>query len=154
MTDRSIPVNTIARLFKDISFKDPSTRITSTTLELCGEYIKLFINEAIIRSNDERVDEGDVLLKIDGLDKNNNNSKESQSQGRETQYVDLEDEIDLDDEDAYRDQIIDDPEEDLSNTQRQLQRNTTNNNGNGGGGDNRLDSRHLQKIAGVLTLDF
>ena len=33
LINQSIPVTTIARLFKELSFKDPQTRITLSTLE-------------------------------------------------------------------------------------------------------------------------
>ena len=61
--EQEIPLKTIARIFKELSFKSSNTRITLSTLELSSEYIKLFINEAIIRANEERLDEGDFWLK-------------------------------------------------------------------------------------------
>ena len=185
--NQSIPVTTIARLFKELSFKDPQTRITLSTLELSSEYIKLFINEAIIRANEERIDEGDTLIRIDGID--NVASTTSRNNHEETQYPtidEIEDSMRIDDysnninidpiEEDDDDLIDDDYFQDESDTQRQLRQamntvnNTTRNNNNNKNGttttttttnnnntnhaENILDSRHLAKIAGILTLDF
>ncbi|RCK66025.1 hypothetical protein Cantr_01690 [Candida viswanathii] len=153
-----IPIKTIARLFKELSFTTPeSTRITLSTLELSSEYIKLFINEAIIRANEERVDEGDALGKVDGIDyvttqypdsqeitgTQGEKKEEEEEVGVELGEGDDDDDVDVDDfdEDDYYDEI--------SNSQRQLAKLD-----NGSTANNRLDSRHLQKIAGVLVLDF
>ena len=98
LINQSIPVTTIARLFKELSFKDPQTRITLSTLELSSEYIKLFINEAIIRANEERIDEGDTLVQIDGIDNVTSTAKNNQ----ETQYPtidEIEDSMRIDDDD-------------------------------------------------------
>ena len=135
--EQEIPLKTIARIFKELSFKSSNTRITLSTLELSSEYIKLFINEAIIRANEERLDEGDSLVKIDGID----NVTQYPNIEEEQEEVNMEDIDDFDEDDYY---------DEITNSQRQLKKlenNTT-------GGNNRLDSRHLQKIAGVLTLDF
>lgn len=135
--EQEIPLKTIARIFKELSFKSSNTRITLSTLELSSEYIKLFINEAIIRANEERLDEGDSLVKIDGID----NVTQYPNIEEEPEEVNMEDIDDFDEDDYY---------DEITNSQRQLKKlenNTT-------GGNNRLDSRHLQKIAGVLTLDF
>ncbi|KGQ80750.1 hypothetical protein MEQ_06314 [Candida albicans P87] len=195
LINQSIPVTTIARLFKELSFKDPQTRITLSTLELSSEYIKLFINEAIIRANEERIDEGDTLVQIDGIDNVTSTAKNNQ----ETQYPtidEIEDSMRIDDDDDSNninigtvnedddDELIDDDYfQDESDTQRQLRQamdavndttrnnnhnnnrnrtttTTTNNNNNNNNNtdnnhaDNILDSRHLAKIAGILTLDF
>ncbi|EER30432.1 predicted protein [Candida tropicalis MYA-3404] len=135
--EQEIPLKTIARIFKELSFKSSNTRITLSTLELSSEYIKLFINEAIIRANEERLDEGDSLVKIDGID----NVTQYPNIEEDQEEVNVEDIEDFDEDDYY---------DEITNSQRQLKKlenNTT-------GGNNRLDSRHLQKIAGVLTLDF
>ena len=135
--EQEIPLKTIARIFKELSFKSSNTRITLSTLELSSEYIKLFINEAIIRANEERLDEGDSLVKIDGID----NVTQYPNIEEDQEEVNVEDIEDFDEDDYY---------DEITNSQRQLKKlenNTT-------GGNNRLDSRHLQKIAGVLPLDF
>ncbi|VEU23949.1 DEKNAAC105116 [Brettanomyces naardenensis] len=56
--DRRIDPTTIARLFHTVSFPDPdNTRITKKTLELVSEYIRLFMDEAIVRADEYRVEE-------------------------------------------------------------------------------------------------
>ena len=153
---------------------------------MSSEYIKLFINEAIIRANEERIDEGDTLVQIDGIDNVTSTAKNNQ----ETQYPtidEIEDSMRIDDDDDSNninigtvnedddDELIDDDYfQDESDTQRQLRqamdavndttrnnnhnnnrnRTTTTNNTDNNHADNILDSRHLAKIAGILTLDF
>lgn len=146
-----IPLKTIARLFKELSFKSSNTRITLSSLELSGEYIKLFINEAILRANEERLDEGDSLVKIDGIDNvtqypniDEIDEQRQQNQVDEVNIEDVDDFDDFDEEDYY---------DEITNSQRQIKKlNNSTNSTNGS--NNRIDSRHLQKIAGVLTLDF
>ncbi|ODV82748.1 hypothetical protein CANARDRAFT_204564 [[Candida] arabinofermentans NRRL YB-2248] len=48
---------TIARLFKTVSFSSPDTKITTKTLQLVTEYIRLFTSEAILRANEQRIQE-------------------------------------------------------------------------------------------------
>lgn len=136
--ETNISVTTIARIFREIGFKNADTLIMLSTLKLSAEYIRLFVNEAIIRANEERILEGDSLSKVDGID-----NVESASDANIEVDAEAEDEIIEDDD-------IDDLDpEDIqdSDTQRQLKVAETNNN-------DTLDSRHLQKIAGVLILDF
>lgn len=57
--------DTIAHVLHS-SFKDSDTRVTERVVALSSKYINLFINEAIIRANLERVLEGDV--NVDGID--------------------------------------------------------------------------------------
>ncbi|GME74777.1 unnamed protein product [Ambrosiozyma monospora] len=55
----------IARIFSTISLETPQeTRITKKTLELVSEYIRLYATEAILRSNEARLEE---KKKNDGL---------------------------------------------------------------------------------------
>ncbi|KAK6453697.1 uncharacterized protein RJT20DRAFT_62509 [Scheffersomyces xylosifermentans] len=142
-----IPITTIARLFKEVAFKDVNgdTRITLSTLKLSSEYIRLFINEAIIRANEERILEGDSLSKVDGIDNvvsNNNQTNAGDVDGGG-------DEIEEDDAVVDDDEIEDIDPDDLqdSNTQRQLKPDVPTAN-------DTLDSRHLSKVAGLLILDF
>ncbi|EGW33714.1 uncharacterized protein SPAPADRAFT_59080 [Spathaspora passalidarum NRRL Y-27907] len=133
----TIPVATIARIFRELSFKNDSTRITMDTLELSSEYIKLFINEAIIRSNQERLDEGDSLTKVDGID--NVNQTQPASKDEDDQFGDDDDvDVDFDDDDI--------PEDAFTNTFNNPSTNANTNDS--------LHSRHLDKVAGVLVLDF
>ncbi|QPG75704.1 hypothetical protein FOA43_003063 [Brettanomyces nanus] len=53
-----IDPTTIARLFHTVSFSDSENiRITKKTLALVSEYAKLFTDEAIVRSNEYRLEE-------------------------------------------------------------------------------------------------
>ncbi|RLV90563.1 hypothetical protein JA1_004465 [Spathaspora sp. JA1] len=132
----SIPVATIAKIFRELSFKNDSTRITLNTLELSSEYIKLFINEAIIRSNQERIEEGDSLTKVDGID---NVTRTQENTTAATGNIDEFSDDEFEDEDI--------PEDDaFTNTYNQPSTNTLTNDS--------LDSRHLNNVAGVLVLDF
>lgn len=126
MDTKSVQAATIARIFREIAFKNDETKITVNALALASEYIKLFVNEAIIRSNDERLLEGDSLTKVDGIDN----------------VLQHQDEVvnELSDDDV-------EIPEDESSTQaqlRQAQADTT----------DLVDSRHLAKIGGILVLDF
>lgn len=48
---------TIARLLKDVAFKKDTTEITEPAVILSGEYIRLFIQEAVLRANEQRLGE-------------------------------------------------------------------------------------------------
>lgn len=126
--------DTIARILKEKSFKNPDTRITTKTVQLTTQYINLFINEAILRSNEERIAEGNSLTRVDGID---NVPDISNTQNDDFAFSDDED-IDPD---------VDDMQE--SSTQRQLSGHLEEINTN-----DTLDSRHLSKVAGVLLMDF
>ncbi|KAK6198518.1 CENP-S associating centromere protein X-domain-containing protein [Scheffersomyces amazonensis] len=130
----NIPIATIARIFREISFKNDNTRITQTALELSSQYISLFINEAILRSNEERIVEGDELDKVDGIDGIEENQRQTHQVDRDEQELD-----DIGDED-----VIDPPE---SQTQFGVDQEHVKL-------SESLDSHHLSKIAGVLILDF
>lgn len=58
---------TVARVFHETAFKNPNTRITDTAIALSTEYLRLFINEAVLRANEERANEAPVT-EIDGID--------------------------------------------------------------------------------------
>lgn len=139
----SIPISTIARLFQTAAFKSEKTRITQNTLQLSSEYIKLFINEALIRSNEERLAEGDSLTKVDGID-NLNKPREMELGDIEARVADntMNDGSDPDDDD-----YMDDP------TQFGSQNQTAYNSDVDLGSDT-LDAKHLSKVAGILVLDF
>lgn len=125
----AIPLLTIARAFAEVSFKNPDSRITANTLKLSAEYIKLFINEAVLRSNEERINEGNSLNKVDGID----------DVGIDDAAVDAE--VSLD-EDLDEDDIeIPAPATQYRPREEEV-------------GNNVIDTRHLSKVAGVLVLDF
>lgn len=60
-----VPGSTIARVFKEMAFKKETTEITEPTVILCGEYVRLFIQEAILRSNEQRLAELDEQMSQD-----------------------------------------------------------------------------------------
>lgn len=139
----AIPIATIARLFQTSAFKNEKTRITQKTLQLSSEYIKLFINEALIRSNEERLAEGDSLTKVDGID-NLNKTREMEQGDIEARVADntMNDGSEPDDDDD-----MDDPTQ--TGTQNQTAYNSDVDLGN-----DTLDAKHLSKVAGILVLDF
>lgn len=124
-----VPLVTLARIFEGSSFRNRDTRITANTLKLSAEYIKLFINEAVLRSNEERISEGNSLNKVDGIDDVANDD------------ADVDAEVSLD-EDVDEDDIeIPAPATQYRPREEEL-------------GNNVIDTRHLSKVAGVLVLDF
>lgn len=124
-----IPLITIARTFAEVSFKNTDSRITANTLKLSAEYIKLFINEAVLRSNEERINEGNSLNKVDGID------------DVEIDDAAVDAEVSLD-EDVDEDDIeIPAPATQYRPREEEV-------------GNNVIDTRHLSKVAGVLVLDF
>lgn len=139
----NIPIPTIARLFQTVAFRNENTRITQKTLQLSSEYIKLFINEAMVRSNEERLVEGDSLTKVDGID-NLSKPRETENDDIEARITDTTvnegDEPDEDDD-------MDDPTQ--TGTQNQTAYNSDVDLGN-----DMLDAKHLSKVAGILVLDF
>lgn len=62
-----VPPSTIARVFSEVSFSKDNTRITSSAVGLSAEYIRLFVREAVLRANAQRLAEG-VPTEIDGID--------------------------------------------------------------------------------------
>ncbi|CAK7902599.1 hypothetical protein CAAN1_07S03554 [[Candida] anglica] len=133
---KSIPINTIARLFQTVSFQEENTRITGKALQLSAEYIRLFTEEAILRALQEQEAE-ESLTKVDGID-NINSQKllESQHEGTEAKVVDSQSDEEMDalEEDTQRGVNAYNSEVDL--------------------GNDVLDTRHLAKVAGILVLDF
>lgn len=63
----SVSTSTIALIFENVAFKHDDTTITKTTVQLLAEYIRLFVHEAVVRANEERVAEG-ALDTVDGID--------------------------------------------------------------------------------------
>lgn len=47
----------ISRLFHTVLFSNEDTRISQKTVQLCGEYLRMFTREAILRANEVRVGE-------------------------------------------------------------------------------------------------
>lgn len=142
MSSEQIPVSTIARLFREVAFQDDKTRISTKTLQLSAEYIRLFTREAILRSNEERLAE-DSLNEVDGIDNvENQRNIEEKHDGIEARVEDVipgSDDLDIDiDEDA----ILDTTQLGNAFNLNQVLDNDL------------LDTRHLGKVAGVLVLDF
>ena len=139
-----ISSTTIARIFRELSFKQNTTRITLSTLELSSQYIQLFINEAIIRSNEERILEGDEMSKVDGIDNlpqaEPQAPKPSQIKSSQIPGPSQAEALDFDsDFDDYEDPTQE------PNTQLGILDTFAN---------DTLDTRHLSKVAGILVLDF
>ncbi|KAF5209451.1 putative NADH-ubiquinone oxidoreductase subunit [Clavispora lusitaniae] len=62
-----IPPETVARVFQEVAFKRSGTRMSAKSLALSTEYIRLFVEEAILRSNAQRLAEDSPTV-IDGID--------------------------------------------------------------------------------------
>lgn len=122
-----VPETLLARIFHEVAFKDENTRITAKAMKLSQEYIRLFVQEAIIRSNDERVLEGNSLTTVDGID-----NVDKPVDGEDDPDKEVEDTAVYEENSNYfaTQKPPEDPENDT------------------------LDSRHLAKVAGVLVLDF
>lgn len=138
---------TISRLFHQVAFKNGDTRLSEKSLQLSSQYIRLFINEAIQRSNDERVAEGDSIYKVDGIDNIDRNEAEvAEEKAPDTTFT--EENTMGQEEEGEEDE---EEEEELpSNPNSQY-----NNEPNGTDlGTDTIDARHLSKVAGVLLLDF
>ncbi|EGV66378.1 hypothetical protein PSN45_003024 [Yamadazyma tenuis] len=128
-----INLKTISRLFHELAFNKENTRLSQKTLQLSAQYINLFIREGILRSNDERLSDGDRLSHVDGID------NLETIRGNEGEEVEEE----VPDITLNEDDIQSNP-----NTQY------TSNEPPADGDNDTLDVRHLSKIAGVLLLDF
>lgn len=57
---------TLARIFHDEAFQEDGTQIDAPLLALLAEYIRLFVLEAVIRANEERLQ--DFSESVDGID--------------------------------------------------------------------------------------
>lgn len=139
--EEGVPLAVIARLFKSLSFKNENTRITKKTLELSSEYIRLFIHEALLRSNEARI--GEVPMRqVDGID---NLEKEN-------------DEGDDEDDNSDSHSKLEDSDNELSSEEGEMtnfnSQNKTAVNPAAEMGNDTLDLRHLAKVGGILILDF
>lgn len=83
-----IPATTIARIFQEVAFKNEDTRITLSTLDKVSEYTRLFVNEAVLRSNEARIQEGDTLNKVDGIDNIDKKSDDIEDDFDENNQID------------------------------------------------------------------
>lgn len=131
MSEDLVNLGAISRLFHESCFRNEDTRMTQKSLQMSAQYIRLFINEAIIRSNEERRLEGDRMEKVDGID----NIEEV----RENEGDEVEEEV----------PDITMMEEEPS-TQMPTQYGSTETSDD----TSTIDTRHLSAIAGVLLLDF
>lgn len=121
----SVPPELVARVFHDVAFQKPDTRITASTVALSTEYMRLFIKEAIVRANDVRLEE-EPLTAIDGID---NVVQATQP----LQNVDQFGDASVEEEDVELPEQEEQPPTSSAST---------------------LDTRHLKAVAGVLVLDF
>lgn len=123
----SISPATVARIFHDVSFKSKSTRIAASTVALSAEYVRLFVHEAILRSNAQRLAEVPPTA-IDGIDN-------------------VEEIAEKEDVDQFGDTSLDEEIEERGlGVPTQLPPQTTS--------YDTLDSRHLAAVAGMLVMDF
>lgn len=129
--DSLVNLKTISRLFHGVAFKNEETRISENTLQMSAQYIRLFINEAIMRSNEVRIAEGQEINQVDGID-NVENARNIEREDPEEELPDMT---------LNEDDIPSNPNTQFGNEDTHLDNNT-------------LDARHLSKTAGVLLLDF
>lgn len=122
-------LKTISRLFHQVAFKNEATRMNLKTLQLSYQYIRLFINEAIARSNEQRLEEAGKLNHIDGID----NIEEVRNKESE----DVEEEVP--DVTIIEDDLPSITQYDANSGQDLMAS---------------LDTRHLSKVMGELILDF
>lgn len=130
-----IPAATIARVFQEVSFKDPQTLVSAPAIVLSSEYIRLFVREAVLRANEQRVAELETAPKVEDEEMipaektHNNEEKENIDRG-------------IDDDEQG-------DEEDFSNRELgvsiQLELPPVN---------DALETRHLAEISGLLLMDF
>lgn len=126
-----VPVETIARLFRDVAFKEKDTSITVSALELASEYISLFVSEAVLRSNQERILEAEL----------------EQSRGTESKPEQTQEHTVPQLQTLMMDGMQDLDPEDVFNSQEEFSRNVEPTN-------DVIDTRHLARVAGILVLDF
>lgn len=122
----SVPPELVARVFHDVSFQKPNTRITASTVALSSEYMRLFIREAVIRANDVRLLEEPPTV-VDGIDN-----------------VVPAEQAPLQSYDQFGDTSLEDDEPELQPEEDQPPPSNA----------GTLDTRHLSAVTGVLVLDF
>lgn len=120
----SIPPATVARVFKDVSFQRDTTRVSASTVALSAEYLRLFVREAILRANAQRLE--DQPTKIDGID---NVAAANAVDDGDDQFHETQDEY----EERGLGVPTQVPPEDTNEV---------------------LDSRHLAAVSGLLVMDF
>ena len=125
-----VPPSTVARVFSEVSFARDSTRITSSAVALSAEYIRLFVLEAILRANAQRLSE-EKPTEIDGIDN--------------TENIDTLDALETHDQfpDSYDD--IDEEDRGLGVSTQMPPATDAN---------DALTTRHLAAISGLLVMDF
>lgn len=130
-----VPGATIARIFRELAFKRDTTEITEPTVILCGEYIRLFVQEAILRSNEQRLAELGEKRTQEDLKQAEDQAKKEASEEFETN--DADDDEDFADEDlgfrglgVFTQTEFDVPPIDA------------------------LETRHLAAVSGLLLMDF
>lgn len=70
-----IPPETVARVFQEVAFRRPNTRISSKAVALSTEYLRLFVEEAVLRANEQRKTE-EPSSTVDGIDNVDNGDNE------------------------------------------------------------------------------
>lgn len=117
--------NLVARVFHEDSFKDKNTRISAKAAVLSAEYIRLFIREAVLRANNQRMSEG--LAIIDGID----NVQADESTSENNDQFDMDHSFDDDRGLGVPTQVPPSTE-----------------------GNDTLATRHLAAVSGLLVMDF
>lgn len=131
-----VPGSTIARVFHELAFKKKTTEITQPTVILCGEYIRLFVQEAILRSNQQRLAELDEKRTQEDV-KPESGPFEGSEVGEENEVADAEQEDDFDDKElGFRGLGV------FTQTELDVPPVDT------------LETRHLAAISGLLLMDF
>ena len=124
-----VPSTTIALIFYHVAFKHPDTRISAPAVMLTGEYIRLFVQEAVLRANELRLRETKLIpAQKSCSDAEMDNLKASQNLGEEE---DLEEDFN-----EYRGLGV---ATQLENEPPLL---------------NVLEARHLAAVGGLLLMDF
>lgn len=119
---------TVARVFQGVAFRSKSTRIKAPAVALSAEYIRLFIQEAVLRANAQRLAEGQG---VDGIDN---------EPGPDSLDVGAAEELPLSDEDNFSD------EDRGLGLPTQLPPAAE--------PEDSLLTRHLAAISGLLVMDF
>lgn len=136
-----VPPSTIARVFSEVSFSKDNTRITSSAVGLSAEYIRLFVREAVLRANAQRLAEG-VPTEIDGID----------NVAPYGEILDALDEFGGDEDDVFEHEHENEHEHDDEIEDRGLGVSTQM--PPASDSNDALTTRHLAAISGLLVMDF
>lgn len=120
-----IPPETVARVFQDVAFRRPNTRISAKAVALSTEYLRLFVEEAVLRANEQRKAE-EPPTQIDGIDNVADAAEDAEA-------------------DPFNTSMDEEPEQRGLGVSTQVPAEVSN---------DTLDTRQLAAVAGLLVLDF